>query len=1122
MDRTNELVKSFRRIRTELQSPDSANLRLRIVGARGSNNGDYSIPTGTEIAALIPGDFSADKNDRDIIINHRAEGLRRITSLNPKFEALHFPILFPYGEDGFHTKIRYRGDNTSTDATKKYVTQREYYAFRLQHRQNEGTTLLRGGKALQHYIVDAFSTIDQNRLIYLRNHQKELRSEFYQGDNLGNIILPATYTGSPRYMRQLFLDSTSICQYFGNPHLFITSKCKPHIVARVFEMKLRLMKDQLDRNHFFGQTIAAELPDPEIDPLGYETVTKFMLHGPCGAANLNSPCMKNGVCSKGFPKAFCSTTTTDQFGYVVYRRRDLGITATKGGTVLDNRYVVPFNRNLLVLFQAHINVELCHQGRVIKYLFKYLTKGPDRHQKLRNIMARPNVGETTLTRWFKLNERDPKARELTYDEIPNKYVWKEDSKDWFPCKKGFAIGRIAYIHPGANDTFYLRQLLTKVRGALSFVHLRTVNGTVCRSFKVACQKLGLLANDDEWLLVMNEVGQWGMCSLLRTLFVSMLMFCELANPIDLFNKTWELMAKDISYKYRRENRDYAAVADSEIVKNRLLQQLDHLLAAYTSSLAHFGLPTPTLDHSLSSTDHLLSAQLNYDAQVESDAAESMLRKLNFRQAEAFKAIIQSVAHSEGKLFFLYGHGGTGKTFLYKAVTSKLRSQRHIVLVVASSGIAATLLPDAITAHSRFKIPLEIDQTSTCMVKKGTALADLLSQASLIIWDEAPMVHRMSFEAVDRTLCDIMDIPLSGIGYKPFAGKTILLGGDFRQTLPVIPDAGREESVESSFTRSYLWSYCHVLHLTQNMRIDDSPVNSSLMFDGMEFADWVLAIGNGLIPSISLKPDSPADYIRIPDFFLIEPSDDPVKQITTEIYESFSENFHQAAYLTNRAIVAPTNEDVSKLNAYVLAQVPGPTKNYYSADTLSSDSKRMHELETLYPTEFLNSLSFNGIPEHVVTLKVFTPIMLLRNLNPSIGLCNGTRIMTTFLGDYVIKGVIIGGSFEGSTVAIPRVILNINDSRWPFILKRRQFPIRLCYGMTINKSQGQTLERVGIYLPKPVFSHGQLYVAISRVKSASGLRILLLNDPSIPHGYTRNIVYTETFKGIEAPFTEPST
>ncbi|CAN1162476.1 ATP-dependent DNA helicase PIF1, partial [Linum perenne] len=607
----------------------------------------------TEIAALIPGDFSADKNDRDIIINHKAEGLRRITSLNPKFEALHFPILFPYGEDGFHTKIRYRGDNTSTDATK-----------------NRGDIC---------------------------------------ADNLGNIILPTTYTGSPRYMRQLFLDSTSICQYFGNPHLFITftcnsqwpeiveafsdtigphSECKPHIVARVFEMKLRLMKDQLDRNHFFGQTIA-----------------------------------------------------------------------------------------------------------------------------------------------------------------------------------------------GANDTFYLRQLLTKVRGALSFVHLRTVNGTVCRSFKVACQKLGLLANDDEWLLVMNEVGQWGMCSLLRTLFVSMLMFCELANPIDLFNKTWELIAEDISYKYRRENRVYAVVADSEIVKNRLLQQLDHLLAAYTSSLAHFGLPTPTLDHSLSSTDHLLSAQLNYDAQVEYDAADSMLRKLNFRQAEAFKAIIQSVAHSEGNL---------------------------------------------------------------------------------------------------------------------------------------------------------------------------------------------------------------------------------------------------AAYLTNRAIVAPTNEDVSKLNAYVLAQVPGPTKNYYSAYTLSSDSKRMHELETLYPTEFLNSFSFNGVPEHVVTLKVFTPIMLLRNLNPSIGLCNGTRIMTTFLGDYVIKGVIIGGSFEGSTVAIPRVVLNINDSRWPFILKRRQFPIRLCYGMTINKSQGQTLERVGIYLPKPVFSHGQLYVAISRVKSASGLRILLLNDPSIPHGYTRNIVYTETFNGIEASFTEPST
>ncbi|CAI0422799.1 unnamed protein product [Linum tenue] len=137
-------------------------------------------------------------------------------------------------------------------------------------------------------------------------------------------------------------------------------------------------------------------------------------------------------------------------------------------------------------------------------------------------------------------------------------------------------------------------------------------------------------------------------------------------------------------------------------------------------------------------------------------------------------------------------------------------------------------------------------------------------------------------------------------------------------------------------------------------------------------------------------------------------------------------------------------------------------------------------------------------------------MLLRNLNPNIGLCNGTRIMVTYLSTYVIKELIMGGTYDGSVVAIPRIVVNINDHNWPFVLKRRQFPIRLCYAMTINKSQGQTLDRVGVFLPKPVFSHGQLYVAVSRVRSADGLKFLIQNEDHIHAGYTRNIVYAETF------------
>ncbi|CAI0468646.1 unnamed protein product [Linum tenue] len=772
-DVTNELVKSFRRVRSQLLDPASANLRLRIVGARDTTSRQYELPTGAEL-----------------------EGLKRITTVHPKYDALHFPVLFPYGEDGFHVGIPYDPVHTAPTLKRKFVTQREYYAFRLQHRDDEGQTLIRGGKALQHYVVDAFATVEQNRLYYLRSHQEDLRSELYYGDAVGHVVLPSSYTGSPRYMKQLYLDAMAVVHHHGSPDLFITFTCKPEIVARVFRMKLNALEDELHRSHFFGKTVAAELPDPITDPVGYEAVTKFMVHGPCGSDNPANVCMKDGSCSKYFPKAFNSETTTDQFGYTVYRRRDSGITTTKGTTQLDNRFVVPYNRNLLVLFQAHINVEVCHQGRLIKYLFKYITKGPDRKQKLSRILGRDAVTETTLTQWFALNQRDTDARSLLYAQTPNRYIWNSRTKRWSKRKRGFSLGRVVYIHPGCGDTFYLRQILTKIRGALSYADLRTVNGFPCRTYQAACQRLGLLSNDDEWLLVIKEVSQWGMCGLLRT------------------------------------------------------------------------------------------------------------------------------------------------------ILARLKELGQVVLVVASSGIAATLLPDASTAHSRFKIPLEIDHASSCNIKKGTPLAQLIIDASLIIWDEAPMVHRLSFEAVDRAFCDII------------RGQT-----------------------------------------------------------------------------------------------------------------------------------------------------------YFSSDTLHTDATDPARLEAEYPTEFLNNLSFNGCPEHQIDLKVFTPIMLLRNLNPDIGLCNGTRLMVIYLGHYVIRGVIMGGTFDGKTVAIPRIVLNVNDHRWPFVLKRRQFPIRLCYAMTINKSQGQTLHSVGVYLPKPVFSHGQLYVAISRVKSAAGLRFLILNDDKTPFNHTRNIVYSEAFTDL---------
>ncbi|KAG4912134.1 hypothetical protein JHK84_052605 [Glycine max] len=140
-------------------------------------------------------------------------------------------------------------------------------------------------------------------------------------------------------------------------------------------------------------------------------------------------------------------------------------------------------------------------------------------------------------------------------------------------------------------------------------------------------------------------------------------------------------------------------------------------------------------------------------------------------------------------------------------------------------------------------------------------------------------------------------------------------------------------------------------------------------------------------------------------------------------------------------------------------------------------------------------------------------MLLRNLDQTQGLCNGTRLIITRLAKHVIAAEIISGKNSGHMVYIPRMSMSPPQSPWPFKLLRRQFPIMLSYAMTINKSQGQSLSTVGLYFPKPVFSHGQLYVALSRVKTKKGLKILIHDKDQTNMTSTTNVVFKEVFNNL---------
>jgi hypothetical protein len=199
-------------------------------------------------------------------------------------------------------------------------------------------------------------------------------------------------------------------------------------------------------------------------------------------------------------------------------------------------------------------------------------------------------------------------------------------------------------------------------------------------------------------------------------------------------------------------------------------------------------------------------------------------------------------------------------------------------------------------------------------------------------------------------------------------------------------------------------------------------------------------------------------------------------------------------------------------------MPGDLKTYKSMDSISSEDP----VEVAnFPTEFLNTLHVSGIPPHELKLKVGAIVILLKNINSRQGLCNGTRLIVKELRDNVILAVIAAGKHKGRKVFLPRITMSPADSDLPFNLNRTQFPIMLAFAVTINKSQGQTFDRVGIYLPEPVFSHGQLYVAFSRATSREGIKVLCIDSTKQGNClklsinpldkvkvFTQNVVYSE--------------
>ncbi|CAN6562094.1 unnamed protein product [Malus baccata var. baccata] len=1142
LDECNEVVKLFRLARDMIDEGSTSHLRLRLYGAQANHDAQYNLPACDEIGGLIVGDIGEFHTERDIIVEHRTHGLQRITKLHPKYMALQYPLLFPYGEDGYKKGLPWNPDYKGKKPKTGGVSLRAFL----------------GGRLFQQYLVDAYATLEEDRLDFIRANQDSFRT-----GNLKAIheALKAGNTSSSGVGKRVILP-TSFTDLRDKPGC--RPEDRPDIVSRIFKAKLNHLIKFIKLGKPFGDVesviytvefqkrglphchilvwvnkhykchspydvdsiILAEIPDADVDKVGYDAVSQYMIHGPCGLANRFSPCMKENKCSKKFPKPFTSETTFSDDGFVAYKRRDKeNLFVLKNGIKLDNAFVVPYNRELLLNYQAHINVESCCQSTLIKYLFKYITKGVDRARAVfedekepsverlfvhlpsdQNVVFRetddlnyvinhPNLERTMLTQWFETNVQDPDARKLSYVEFPTKYVWKNDEKQWSRRKQGRSLGRVAYVHPAAGELYYLRLLLNYQKGIFSFDHLKTVKEVLEPTFQAACMSLGLLGDDREWNSAMLEAVITASSFQLRQLFVTLVLFCDVTDPSALFEAHWKTMCDDIFKNMHNVFglQDLSKYQDE--LRNSLLYELEKLFTASNSSLSKHHLPQPNNLMMDRLKARSLREELNYDANSLKQEHSLLIGQLNKEQKLVYDSVMETIDNNRSDIFFVHGHDGTGKTFLWTTIITRIRSQNQIVLKVASSGIASLLLLGGKTAHSRFKIPINIIDCSVCEIKKGTHLAKLITDATLIVWDEAPMNHKRCFETLDRSLRDVLKGSKPDFNHLPFGGKPILFGGDFRQILPVVPSGGVADIVQASFTSSYLWSYLTIFFLKQNMRLSKTGLNEVEKKELADFAKWILDIGNGTVARSISSTDEESSWVEFPNQILIHFDEDPIKAMVSAVYTNFKTNFQDVSYLKERAIVTPRNDIATEINDFVLGIVPGESRTYLSFDSVSSATENSEILDMLYPIEFLNQLDLPGLPHHKLSLKVGAPVMLIRNLNQSQGLCNGTRLVVTQLNDRVVQAKIMTGSNIGERVYIPRIITESSQHKYPFTV------------------QGQSLKIVGLFLSHIVFSHGQLYVALSRVTSKKGLKIVIAHNSDMPYGYTKNIVYKDVLKHL---------
>jgi len=695
----------------------------------------------------------------------------------------------------------------------------------------------------------------------------------------------------------------------GLPHLhalfFVREEDKPRTPADV------------------DKRVVAQLPDANVDPEYFLLVKKHMIHGPCGSLNPKHYCMKSGECRFDYPKRLQNHTTIPSDGYTQLARPFGRSVQMTDAFTADNSWVVPHNRFLLCKYNAHVNVECSASVTVVKYMFSYVYKGTktssasvrNDNDEIRqfsdgritsaaeavwsvlgfashgqspsvqrlgcNLPDDPNVNfdsqaapeqlldcaeaalaaPSHLKAWFQLNRVDTFARTLLYVQIPEFYTWNTALSTW--CRRKSAWKCLGRLYPADfthRERWALRTLLLHARGCQSEADLRTVCGELKPTFWAAAVSLGLFDDDREYRACLSSMLL--SADQLRGVLLILLIHCHPKEPMNLIIEFFDELTADF-------------LGSRDQLMRQLLQTIENCVDVQLEDL---GLDRMQLGDSMAVSGTGKKEYL--EAFVSNAASHCAVSTLNTGQRAAHDAIIGDVALKKGTTFTLMAAAGSGKTFLIGAILNTARQSGLRVVTCASSALAASLLGRSRTAHSVYKIPISIDEHSTC--KASGAYKKWLCSIQMFIWDEISMAHKWALDSVDRLLRDLH------CSDKVFGGVTMVLSGDMRQLLPVHRFAP-DPAAFSLLTCSW-FSNTTRLFLTQNMRSADDA----------DWSDFVVRIGNGchaVFPSACVC--------------------DSVDTLIAKVWPD--SNFQLPG---NRSILTLTREDARCINLRILDVFPG--------------------------------------------------------------------------------------------------------------------------------------------------------------------------------------------------------